>query len=349
MSHPFLDDIALRVAARYQEKKKLESGNTVYVYSPQQVSRRNNEKADRIEKFKSSLGKLRSKVEKDLKSKDTKTKLTALVVALIDHTYERVGNDDSAEERGHFGVTGWQKQHVSMGSGKATIKYTGKSGVKHEKVVDDSKILPALKAAYDSVEKATGGLFEGVGSKEVNEYLSSFNITAKDIRGLHANREMQERLRTIRSKGPKLPSDRKGKDEILKKEFKKALEGAAEAVGHEASTLRSQYLVPALEDAYLKDGTVIEKFNEKAAGLDPEVNPPLVFSHRIIRQLVDHLLGEDFVTEDVDFKSIRLVFRERGGSWEKFMNGDMKHNKLLEDVVSAWAQLPGRKQKQETL
>jgi hypothetical protein len=160
---------------------------------------------------------------------------------------------------------------------------------------------------------------------------------------------MQERLRTIRSKGPKLPSDRKGKDEILKKEFKKALEGAAEAVGHEASTLRSQYLVPALEDAYLKDGTVIEKFNEKAAGLDPEVNPPLVFSHRIIRQLVDHLLGEDFVTEDVDFKSIRLVFRERGGSWEKFMNGDMKHNKLLEDVVSAWAQLPGRKQKQETL
>ena len=349
MRHPILDEISLRVAARYQEKKKLDSGNTVYVYSPQQVSRRNNEKADRIEKFKSSLGKLRSKVEKDLKSKDIKTKLTALVVALIDHTYERVGNDDSAEERGHFGVTGWQKQHVSLGKGKAVIKYTGKSGVKHEKVVDDSKILPALKAAYDSVEKDTGGLFEGVGSKEVNEYLSSFNITAKDIRGLHANREMQERLRALRSKGPKLPSDRKGKDEILKKEFKKALEGAAEAVGHEASTLRSQYLVPALEDAYMKDGTVIEKFNEKAAGLDPETNPPLIFSHRIIRQLVDHLLGEDFITEDIDFESVRLVFRQKGGSWEGFMNGDMKNNKLLEDIVSAWAQLPNRKKKQETI
>jgi DNA topoisomerase IB len=349
LKHAILDEMSLRIAARYQEKKKLESGNTVYVYSPRQVARRNNEKADRIEKFRTSLGKLRSKVEKDLKSKDTKTKLTALVVALIDHTYERVGNDDSAEERGHFGVTGWQKQHVSLGKGRATIKYTGKSGVKHEKVVDDAKILPALKAAYDSVEKDTGGLFEGVGSKEVNEYLSSFNITAKDLRGLHANREMQERLRAIRSKGPKLPSDRSGKDKILKSEFKKALEGAAEAVGHEASTLRSQYLVPALEDAYLKDGTVIEKFNEKAAGLDPEVNPPLIFSHRIIRQLVDHLLGEDFVTEDLDFESIRLVFRQKGGSWEGFMNGDIKQNQLLEDIVSAWAQLPGRKKKQETL
>src|SRR5574343_840523 len=102
MSPPILDEITLRVAARYQEKKKLESGNTVYVYSPRQVALRNNQKAERIERLSSSIGKLRKKVEKDLKSSDTKTKLTALVVALIDHTYERVGNDESAEERGHF-------------------------------------------------------------------------------------------------------------------------------------------------------------------------------------------------------------------------------------------------------
>lgn len=284
MKLPILDGTSLRVAARYQEKKKLESGNTIYVYSPRQVSLRNNQKADRIERFKSSLGKLRSKVEKDLHSKDTKTKLTALVVALIDHTYERVGNDESAEERGHFGVTGWQKQHVSMGKGKATIKYVGKSGVKHEKVVDDAKILPALKAAYDSVEEATGGLFEGVGSKEVNEYLSSFDITAKDLRGLHANREMQERLRAIRSKGPRLPSDRKGKDEILKKEFKKALEGAAEAVGHEASTLKSQYLVPGLEEEFMRNGTVIDKLNKKTA-------TELAVDHHLIELVVDRYLG----------------------------------------------------------
>jgi Eukaryotic DNA topoisomerase I, catalytic core len=346
---PILDATSLRIAARYQQKKKLESGNTVYIYSPRQVSRRNNEKADRIEGLRSSLGKLRSKVEKDLHSKDTKTKLTALVVALIDHTYERVGNSTSAEERGHFGVTGWQKQHISIGKGKATIKYTGKSGVKHEKVVDDAKILPALKAAYDSVEKSSGDLFEGVSSEDVNEYLSSFDITAKDLRGLHANREVQERLRRIRSKGPTLPHDQGKRDKILKSEFKEALEGAAEAVGHEASTLRSQYLVPGLEDEFLKSGEIIEKFNVKTAGLDPETNPPLVFSNRIIRQLVDHLLGEDFITEDLDFRSIRLVFREREGSWEKFMNGDTQQNKLLQDIVSAWAQLPGRKKKQETI
>jgi len=344
-----LDEISLRVAARYKNKKVLDTGTVVYEYSDQQVSRRNNQKADRIEKLRKSLDSLRKKVNSDLSSSNQKTKLTALVVALIDHTYERVGNDESAEERGHFGVTGWQKQHVSIGKGKATIKYTGKSGVKHEKVVDDPKILPALKAAYDSVEKSSGGLFDDVSSKEVNEYLASFNITAKDLRGLHANREMQERLRALRSKGVKLPHDRKERDKILKGEFKEALEGAAEAVGHEASTLRSQYLVPALEESYMKDGSVIEKFNEKAAGLDPDQQPPLVFSNRIIRQLIDHMIGENTITEDIDFKSMRVVFRACGGSWEKFMNGDILNNELLQKIVTAWAQMPGRKQKQETL
>jgi len=349
MRYLVLDEIGLRVAARYKQKKKLESGNTVYVYSPQQISRRNNEKANRVEKLRGKLSELRKKVKKDLDSSDLKTKLTALVVALIDHTYERVGNDESAEERGHFGVTGWQKKHVSLGKSIATIRYVGKSGVKHEKKVNDLSILPALKEAYDSAEKETSGLFGEVSSKEVNEYLSDFDITAKDLRGLHANREMQERLTKIRAKGPDLPSGRKEKDKILKKEFQEALEGAAEAVGHEAATLRSQYLVPALEEAYVKDGTVIKKLNEKTAGLDQDEPRPLVFSHRVIRQLIDHMVGEDTVTDEADFLSMRLAFRQKGGSWEKLVNGDTSQNNLLKDVVVGWSKIPGRKKKPETL
>lgn len=342
------NEIELRVAARFKDKKKLESGNTVYVYSPRQVALRNNAKADRIEKLRKSLGGLRKKVKKDLHAKDTKTKLTALVVALIDHTYERVGNDESVEERGHFGVTGWQKKHISLGKGRATIRYVGKSGVKHEKRVDDVSILPALKEAYDSAEKETDGLFSDVTAQSVNEYLREFDITAKDLRGLHANREMQERLVSIRSKGPTLPKDRKKRDKILKGEFLEALEGASKAVGHEPSTLRSQYLVPSLEELYMKDGTVIQKLNEKSACLESE-SPPLVFSHQVIRQLVDHMVGPDFVVDEQDFLSMRLAFRQKGGSWEKFIAGDLQHNNLLKDVVVAWSKIPGRKKKQETV
>jgi DNA topoisomerase IB len=261
-------DLAARVAARYKGKKKVPSEDggttTVYEYSDQQVSRRNNEKAKRLEKLRASIGKLRAQVAKDLSSTSPEKQLTALVVALIDETFERVGNDQSAKD-GHFGVTGWTKSHVKMTQGKATITYVGKSGVKQKKTVKG----PALKALRDAFARCEGEdcLFDydggSVDATKVNAYLKKFKVTAKDLRGFHANEEMRKALKAAR-KG-KLPSDPKKRKEKLKGEWDKALETAAGAVGHEASTLKSQYLVPGLEDNFLKDGTVMEKLDKKAS------------------------------------------------------------------------------------
>lgn len=348
----FIDSIVLKVAeayvlgARYKSKKTLETGTVVYEYGPRQVANRNKAKADRVEKLRTSIDKLRTKVKADLKKSDLKTKLTALAVALIDHTYERVGNDGSAEE-GHFGVTGWQRGHISFGKGNATIKYVGKSGVKHEKKVTDAAIVSALRAAHDAGEGDKTCIFDAEGasvtSREVNAYLKDFDITAKDLRGFHANREMQERLQAIRSKGPELPRERKAKDKLLKDEFKEALEGTAEAVGHEASTLRSQYLVPSLEAAYLHDGSVIDKLNEKVA-MDCTPDPPFVFANRIIRQLVDHSSSPEMTCTEADFNDMRAVFRQYKGGWERVWNGDPQHLDILKRVVQVWCSMPNRKQ-----
>jgi DNA topoisomerase I-like protein len=256
------ETFALRVAAKYKDKKKTEKGNTVYMYSEKQIAARNRKKAERIEKLRKGIEKLRAKVKKDLHSQDPEKTLTALAVALMDCTYERVGNDESAKD-GHFGVTGWKKKHVSISSKGATIKYVGKSNVKHEKKVSDAAVRSALKDAYDAVEGDDDEILSWDGGRvtaeKVNKYLAQFDITAKDLRGFHANREMQERLKEVRKGGGKLPEDKKKREKQLKAEFKEALEGAADAVGHEASTLRSQYLVPGLEEDYLKDGTVSDK------------------------------------------------------------------------------------------
>lgn len=249
--------------AKYQKKKKVKTKDgdemTVYEYSDRQVQNRNKAKAERVEKLRGSIGDLRKQVTKDLDAKDSETRLTALAVALIDETFERVGNDTSAEE-GHFGVTGWTVEHISFSGGTATIKYVGKSGVDHEKKVTTAKVVSALKAAVKGKKKSDVILCDGdectVTATEVNAYLKPFDVTAKDIRGLHANETMREELTKAR-KG-KLPEDKKEREKQLKAEFKEALEATAEAVGHEASTLKSQYLVPGLEDTFLKDGTVIK-------------------------------------------------------------------------------------------
>lgn len=271
------DRLMTRTAAsrpRYKDKKEVPKADgsgttTVYVYGPRQVANRHREKADRIEGLRGRIGDLRRRVKSDLKSDDPETRLTALAVALIDATYERVGNDESADN-GHYGVTGWTMDHVefSKDGKRATFRYVGKSGVDHEKTVDDPSLVKALKSCCGDKSDADHVLSDGdvrVKPSMVNDYLREFDITAKDLRGYHANREMQERLRAIRRDGPELPRARKERDAILKDEFGEALEGAAEAVGHEASTLRKQYLVPWLEDAYMKDGTVIDRLDKKAS------------------------------------------------------------------------------------
>jgi DNA topoisomerase-1 len=259
--------LARRVLARYKAKKQTDDGAVIYEYSDRQIANRNRKKAERLEALKKNIGALRKRVQRDLKSDDPTTMLTALAVGLIDHTYERVGNEDSADE-GHFGVTGWTRKHISFGRGQATVRYVGKSGVKHEKKISDASLMKALKDAYESNDDEDGSIFSHdmgkVDARKVNEYLKQFDVTAKDLRGFHANREMQERLTAVRAKGKPLAEDKKAREKQLKTEFLKALEQTAEAVGHEAATLRSQYLVPGLEEDYMADGKVDGKFVKTA-------------------------------------------------------------------------------------
>lgn len=269
--------MAFRVVARYKEKKQVrsedgKSTSTIYIYSDRAIAERNKNKAKRLEKLSKSIKDLRAKVKRDIKSEDPETCLTALVIGLIDETHERVGSKESSEGvlnnkgEAHYGVTQWLKKHVSFKPNGAFIKYVGKSSVKQEKWVTDPVIRKALRDAYEAADTNDSCLFEWEGGKvtaeKVNSYLSQFNgITAKDLRGLAANVLVQKALNKTRHEAGKLPTDPDGRKKQLKKEFKEALIQVAEELGHEFSTLRSQYLVPSLESEYLKDGTVIEKLN----------------------------------------------------------------------------------------
>ena len=266
------DEVKKEAASKARSKKEVPKADgsgttTVYEYGPRQVAQRNKEKAARIEALRKKMGDLRQKARGDLTSKDPQVRLTALAVCLMDETYGRVGNEGSAKE-GHYGVTNWTADHIKLGSKTATIQYTGKSGVKQKKTVSNSRVLKALRDAVKGKGKGDKVLCEGdecdILAKDVNAYLKPFDVTAKDIRGLHANEEMRRHLAEIRKAGAELPQGRKDRDKTLKGEFDKALKAAAAAVGHEASTLKNQYLVPSMEVSYMQDGTVIDRLDKTA-------------------------------------------------------------------------------------
>jgi hypothetical protein len=62
---------------------------------------------------------------------------------------------------------------------------------------------------------------------------------------------------------------------------------------------------------------------------------------------VDHLFGEDMMVLKDDFLAIRLVYRQMGGMWSPLIDGNKDSIGLLESVVTAWGQMPGRKLKSQ--
>lgn len=315
--------LSKRAKSEYVEKRKEDSGNITYVYNEKHIKERNKKKAEKLSKLAKSLKSLRSQLKKDIKSDDDKIKIPAIAVALMDETYERVGNRYSAVE-GHYGATTWLVKHIKFNGSKAKIKYVGKSGIKQDKTVKTPSLVSALKALCKGKSPNTP-IFETedilLNDNIVNKYLRPFNITAKDIRGLHANAEVVKFLKAIR-KG-KLPTDQKEKEKQLKKEFKEAVEQAAEVVGHKASTLKNQYLIPGLEEKYITKGQIIgpkiaSNTNiSKIAGfswakpiLSAELLPLLEFS-----------MKENISLDSLkrDFKSGQLIFLDKK-QWQHLEN-----------------------------
>jgi murein DD-endopeptidase MepM/ murein hydrolase activator NlpD len=207
--------------------------------------------------LKSKLPKLQKQYRSDLKSDDPKVRAVATIVAIIDLTAMRVGNDDSVDEFGTFGASTLQKKHVKVSGNTVNFKFMGKKQVSQSFKLTDAAVAKNIK---DLLKGKTGNDFvfeyeedKRIRAKVVNRYLANFDITAKDLRGFHANRLMREELKR-------------------NKDFESALENVAEEVGHEPKTLMNQYLDPKLVAIHKKAGPIIDFINAGFAKLFSRTN-----------------------------------------------------------------------------
>jgi DNA topoisomerase-1 len=215
------------------------------------IEKRWESKRDSIYNLRDTIERLKRKVRSDLYSSDDKTRLTALVVRIMMLTSERVGNSESASN-GHFGVTGFKRQHVDVEGNKVILTYKGKSGVEHEKSFSDAASAMMIRDLIKRAKSPNAALFataDGfeIKADKVNRYLRRFDAKSKDIRGFNANRLMVVELK---SRG-------KIKDEKdRKKVFNEALRKVSSKIGHGPATLRKQYLLPEIEEQFYKHGSI---------------------------------------------------------------------------------------------
>jgi DNA topoisomerase IB len=247
----------------------------------QEEQTRREKKTRSVRKLAEEIHLLRSKVSNDLKSDDQKTRLTALAVALMDKTAERVGNDSSAKD-GHFGVTGWQGKHVAVEGNKITLKYVGKSGVDQDKSFTDKRLAKMIKECKDRCKSGDCLLCTPDGFRiradRVNRYLKEFGVTAKDIRGYAANSLMVKLL-----KGKASPD----KDE-RKKKFQEVIKEVAARVGHQAATLRKHYLLPGLESDYVGKGKAPDVKKASVLRVD-DISSRVASAERVARRYIEDM------------------------------------------------------------
>lgn len=205
------------------------------------VERQLKSRSRRLSRLQSSMSALHAKVKRDLRSSDPDRFLTALAVGIM-------------AETGEDPVIGARKKHVHLGDDGAYYRRGGK-----KRAITNTAIVHALEDAYEAKEDDDELFAHDMGrvtADMVDQYLSGFKLSMKDVRGMLAAQQVVAKLRRARAKGSELPKHKRSRTKVLTNEFMKVLGDVADDAGVEAEMLRYNFLAPGLEGSYLSDGSV---------------------------------------------------------------------------------------------
>lgn len=229
-------------------------GRKQYIYHEQWREIANEAKFLRLKPCERFLPILRQQISRDLRGRDlSRTRVLAGLVALLDLTSIRVGNEEYVRANDSYGLATLRTRHVTIQGNRAILRFKGKSGLRREAVVDDKRLvrllkqLKALRGAHVFQFVDEEGQIHAVDSIAVNEYLderSGHHFTAKDFRTWKASAVAAGML--YREKPVEKLAARK---RVVKNMFA----AVAETLGNTPTVCRKYYVHPGLVDAYLND------------------------------------------------------------------------------------------------
>src|SRR4051812_20848499 len=121
-------------------------GRKQYIYHEQWREISNEAKFLRLKSCIRFLPVLRRQVSRDLRGKDlTRTRVLAGLVALLDLTSIRIGNEEYVRENGSYGLATLRTRHVTFEGNKAILRFRGKSGLRREAIVENKQLTRLLK------------------------------------------------------------------------------------------------------------------------------------------------------------------------------------------------------------
>jgi DNA topoisomerase-1 len=216
-----------------------DAGRKQYMYHPAWREQRDIINFYRLIVVARALPAVRAHVSAQLRRRSLdRARVLAGMIALLDGTLIRVGNEVYADENESIGLCTLGVEHVSITSRRAVLVFPAKSGKTAEITVTSSALLRLLRELSAAADGSRLFTVDGhsIDPDEINATLSavsSEHVTAKDFRTWGGTTRAFSVLRPFASSGPVSP------DVILA-----AVDAAAAGLSNTRSVARAHYVHP---------------------------------------------------------------------------------------------------------
>jgi DNA topoisomerase-1 len=239
-------------------------GRKQYRYHKRWREVRDEAKYHRLVAFGKVLPKIRDAVARDLNAEGLpRKKVLAAVVALLDMTGIRVGNEEYAKANDSYGLTTLRTKHVKVNGSQARLHFRGKTGRVHVITLDDKRLVRILKRCRDlpGEELFTyvdeSGAINSVSSDDVNDYIREIagdDFSAKDFRTWIGTVEC---IASLTEAATHLAE--------AKHNVTLALERVAARLGNTPTVCRKAYVHPAVIETYTRARRLPVRNGKRAA------------------------------------------------------------------------------------
>jgi DNA topoisomerase-1 len=226
-------------------------GRKQYKYHERFRALREAAKYDHILRFGQKLPALRRTLARDLEKPGLgQDKVLSAVIALMQRTCIRVGNDRYADTNGSYGLTTLRDRHARIRGSAIELQFKGKSGKAHHIRLDDARLARIVRSCRDIPGQrlfqyaGADGKFRAVTSGDVNGYLRKATgepFSAKDFR-TWAGTLLAVNALAASEPGTSLTARRR--------EVKRALESVSAELGNTIAICRKSYVHPAVIEQY---------------------------------------------------------------------------------------------------
>lgn len=244
-------------------------GRKQYRYNPAFVEVRGLAKFGHLIAFAQALPRIRAAVDEHLKLRGMpREKVLATIIALLEQTLIRIGNEDYVKQNGSFGLTTLRNRHVQVEGTELRFLFKGKSGKTWRLSVRNRRVAKIVRTCQELPGQNLfqyldeQGKPQKVSSSDVNDYLreaAGHEVTAKDFRTWAGT--VEAALAFNRIEGPP-----------LKKHVRDVVTQVAERLGNTPTVCRKCYIHPDIVAAYeqgeLSLGAHVDQESEDRTTLD---------------------------------------------------------------------------------